>query len=66
MLTFQAVTTVEFKSAEDLEAMARKLPLEPYQIVALLEGEEITDENDQSDETGSGKVVHKFKVTGKE
>lgn len=66
MLTFTSVTTVEFGSEEDLEAMVRRLPLEPHQIVALLEGDEIVDESDQSDATGSGKVVHKFKVTGQE
>lgn len=66
MLTFTSVTTIEFESEEDLEAMVRQLPLEPYEIVALLDGDEVVDENDVSDATGSGKIVHKFKVTGKE
>lgn len=66
MLTFTSVTTVEFESMEDLESMVRQLPLEPHEIVNLLEGEEITDSSDQSDAPGAGATVHKFKITGKE
>ena len=66
MLTFTSVTTVEFESEEDLEAMVRTLPLQPYEIVALLDGDEVTDEEDESVAPGAGKVVHKFKITGKE
>jgi hypothetical protein len=66
MLTFTSVSTIEFESEEDLEAMVRKLPLQPWEINALLDGDEITDENDESEATGAGKVVHKFKITGKE
>lgn len=66
MLIFTATTTVEFKSAEDLETMVRQLPLEPYETVALLEGDEITDDKDESPAIGSGKITHKFKITGKE
>jgi len=66
MLTFTSTTTIEFESEEDLENMVRQLPLEPYEIVALLDGDEVTDDRDESTATGSGKMVHKFKVTGKE
>lgn len=66
MLTFTSTTTIEFKSAEDLEAMVRQFPLEPWEIVAMLDGDEITDDGDESPATGSGKMIHKFKITGKE
>lgn len=66
MLTFTSITTIEFASEEDLETLVRQLPLQPYEIVALLDGDEIIDDTDESPATGSGKMVHKFKVTGKE
>lgn len=66
MLTFTSISTVEFGSQEDLEAMVRQLPLEAYEINALLDGDEITDNNDQAEWPGAGKTVHKFKITGKE
>ena len=66
MLTFTSVTTVEFESLEDLEAMVKTLPLQPYEINALLDGDEVIDDTDESAATGSGKIVHKFKITGQE
>lgn len=66
MPTFHSDTTIDFESEEDLEAMVRQLPLGPHQIDALLQGDEVVDDQDESDVTGSGKVVHKFKITGEE
>lgn len=66
MLIFHSITTVEFESEEDLENMVRTLPLQTYEINDLLDGDEVVDDQDESDATGSGKVVHKFKITGKE
>lgn len=66
MLTFHSITTVEFESGEDLENMVRTLPLQPYEINALIDGDEVVDDQDESDAMGAGKVVHKFKITGKE
>jgi hypothetical protein len=48
MLTFHSTTTMDFGSEEDLEAFVRQLPLEAYKINALLDGDEITDKEDES------------------
>lgn len=66
MLTFTSVTTIEFKSMEDLEAMIKQMPLQPHEINQILDGDEFTDTQDQAEAVGAGKTVHKFKVTGKE
>lgn len=66
MLTFTSTSTIEFKSMEDLEAVVRQLPLEAYEINNLLDGDEIVDNNDKVEYPGAGKVVHTFKITGKE
>lgn len=66
MLTFTSVTTIEFASMEDLEAMVKQMPLAPHEINAILDGDEVIDTQDQAEATGAGKTVHKFKITGKE
>lgn len=66
MLVFESVTTVEFESAEDLEAFVRQMPWTPQQVMDLIdERKEIIDE-DVVDFPGAGKTVHKFNVRGKE
>lgn len=66
MLVFKSVTTIEFKSAEDLEAVLRQMPWQPHEVVSVLEGGTFTDTEDKVDYPGAGKVTHEFSVEGEE
>lgn len=66
MLTFKSVTTVEFASAEDLEAFVRQMPWEPSKVIDLIDDRKEVVDEDEIDFPGAGKTIHKFTVEGKE
>ena len=66
MLKFTTTTTIQFESMEDLEAMVKSIPLAPHEINAILDGDLVTDTEDQAEAVGAGKTIHTFKIEGKE